>query len=244
MKRLVLLLLIFYSVTIQASDLIIVTEDLPPLQFHNDNQPASGAMVDIINLMLKEAQLTADIKFYPWARSYNIAQKQKNTLIFSMFRDKSRESQFQWIGKIFTLESFLVALKSRKDIKINALDDAKKYLVGSIRDDLAEVYLKQHGFKEKQNLYLNSAYPALWKMFFNGRTDIAFTNSTWAYEIRQSGLDPEQIKVLYQIPDITSDLYIAASLNTDKTIVVKLQKALATIKADGRYQQVLRKWQL
>lgn len=244
MKRLFFLLLTFYSFTIQAIDLTIVTEDLPPLQFNNHDKPASGAMVEVINLLLKESQLTASIQFYPWARSYNIAKKQKNTLIFSMFRDQSREKHFQWIGKIFTLESFLVALKNRSDIKINKIDDAKPYLVGSIRDDLAEHYLRKHGFTEKQNLYLNSAYPALWKIFFNGRTDIAFTNSTWAYEIKNAGQDPKQIKVLYKIPDITSDIYLAASLNTDKHMITKLRQALTAIKRDGRYQQILTKWQL
>ncbi|PCI58458.1 MAG: hypothetical protein COB35_13805 [Gammaproteobacteria bacterium] len=244
MKQLLCLILITFSLKLAAVQLTIVSEDLPPLQMNNHEKPASGAMVDVVHLLLKEAELSAQLQFYPWARSYKIAQTQKNTLIFSMFRDPSREKYFQWIGKIFTLESFLVALKSRNDIQINQLNDAKKYLVGSIRDDLAETYLTAHGFKEKQNLYLNSAYPALWKIFFNGRTDIAFTNSTWAYEIKNTGLDPNKIKVLYKIPNITSDLYIAASLNTDKTMVIKLKKALATIKADGRYQKILTKWHL
>jgi len=244
MKQLLYLLLITLSFNLYATQLTIVSEDLPPLQFNNGDQPATGAMVEVVNLLMQEANYTADIYFYPWARSYKIAKQQQNTLIFSIFRDKSRELYFQWIGKIFTLESFLVTLKKRADIKINSINDAKPYLVGSIRDDLAEHYLKKNGFKEKQNLYLNSAYPALWKMFYNGRTDIAFTNNTWSFEIEHSGLDPKQIKVLYKIPDITSELYIAASLNTDKSIVIKLQKALKQIKADGRYQQILTKWNL
>jgi len=244
MKQLLCLILITFSLKLTAVQLTIVSEDLPPLQINNNEKPASGAMVEVVHLLLQEADLAAQLQFYPWARSYKIAKTQKNTLIFSMFRDPSREKYFQWIGKIFTLESFLVALKTRHDIKINQLDDAKKYLVGSIRDDLAENYLTTHGFKESQNLYLNSSYPALWKMLFNGRTDIAFTNNTWSYEIKKTGLDPDKIKILYKIPDITSDIYIAASLNTDKTIVEKLKKALIKIKHDGRYQQILTKWHL
>jgi len=244
MKRLLLLFCIFYQHSLFAIELSLVTEPLPPFQIKQANKPPTGALVEVVNLLLKEAKLTGQIKFYPWARTYKLALNNKNTLIFGMFRDKSREKHFQWIGKIYTLNSFLVALKHRNDIKISHIDDAKKYLVGAIREDLAETYLLEHGFKEKQNLYLNSAYPALWKMFYNGRTDIAFTNNTWAHEIKDSGLNPEQIKVLYKIPDITSDIYIAASLTTDKELITKLQKALAHIKADGRYQQILTKWQL
>jgi len=241
---LLILIIFIFTFNLYAAQLTIVSEDLPPLQINNNNKPASGAMVEVVNLLLKQANITANIKFYPWARSYKIAKEQKNTLIFSILRDESREKHFQWIGKIFTLDSFLVGLKSRTDIKINTLDDAKPYTIGSIRDDLAENYLKTHGFKEKQNLYLNSAYPALWKMFYNGRTDIAFTNNTWPFEIQKTGLDPKQIKILYKIPDISTDIYIAASLNTDKSIIIKLRKALAQVIADGRYQQILTKWKL
>jgi len=244
MKQLLYLILITFSLKLAAVQLTIVSEDLPPLQINNNDKPASGAMVEVVHLLLQEANFSAQLQFYPWARSYKIAKTQKNTLIFSMFRDPSREKYFQWIGKIFTLESFLVTLKTRNDIVINQLDDAKKYLVGSIRDDLAENYLTTHGFKENQNLYLNSAYPVLWKMLFNGRTDIAFTNNTWSYEIKKSNLASNKIKVLYKIPDITSDLYIAASLNTDEIIVKKLKEALTKIKRDGRYQQILTKWRL
>lgn len=244
MKVLLGLILIASCFALTAAQLTIVTEDLPPFQLNNHEKPATGAMVEVVNLLLKEAKLSAKIQFYPWARSYNMAQTQKNTLIFSILRSKSREAKFQWIGQIYTLNSFLVALKSRPDIKITTLNDAKNYLVGAIRADLAETFLISHGFTEKKNLYLNSAYPDLWKMFYNGRTDIAFTNNTWAYEIKNSSLDPKKIKVLYQIPNITSAIYIAASLQTNKIIVTKLQKALKQIKNDGRYQKILTKWQL
>jgi polar amino acid transport system substrate-binding protein len=82
-------------------------------------------------------------------------------------------------------------------------------------------------------------------MLYNQRTDLAFTNSlVWQYEIEHSGLNPDKIKFLYKIPDISSDLYIAANLKTSPEILQKLQLALQQIKADGRYQNIINKWQL
>jgi len=226
-------------------ELTFVTEDLPPLQYNNKVQQPTGAMVDLVNLLLAEANLPGKIQIYPWARSYQIAQQQKNTFIFSIFRSEDREKNFQWIGKIYSIDSYLVALKSRHDINIANLNDAKAYTVGSIRNDLAETYLKNKGFIENKNLYLNSAYPVLWKMLYNHRTDLAFTNSlVWQYEIKKSGLNPDKIKFIYKIPDITSDLYIAASLATSPEITQKLRQALQQVKADGRYQKLITKWQL
>jgi len=225
--------------------LTIVSEDLPPLQIQKDGQPHSGAMVELIQMMVNEAGLTANIEMYPWARSYALALTRPNTLIFSILRGKDREKKFKWIGKLFAIDSFLATLKSNTDIKVNTLEDAKKYTVGAIRDDLAEGYLLKHDFVAKQNLYLSSKYPVLWQMLFNGRTDLAFTNSiVWQYEIESSGLDPNDVKLIYQIPNISSELYIAANLDTDDTIIFKLRAALSKIKADGRHQKLLEKWRL
>lgn len=243
--RILVTLLVLISQRTLAEPLRFVTEQLPPLQMAQASKPATGAMVELINMMLKEAHLTGTIEFYPWARSYQLAQHQKNTFIFSILRDDTREPLFQWVGKIFTLESYLVALKTRHDIELNNLEDAKKYTVGSIRDDLAETYLRSHGFTENANLYLNAAFPVLWKMLYNGRTDLAFTNSqVWQYKIKHTGLDPSKIRFLYKIPDITSELYLAASPNTDKYIIRQLRLALDKIKQDGRYQALLTKWNL
>jgi len=223
----------------------MVTEEIPPLQINNHNKPATGAMVELVKLMLKEAHLQGNIEFYPWSRAFKIAQSEPNTLIFSMLRDKTRERFFQWIGQIYTLKSCFVALKSRHDIFINSTEAAKKYTVGTIRDDLAQSYLTQHGFREKQNMFLNTAYPALWKMLFIGRSDLAFTNNiVWRFEVARAGLDPNKIQVLYNIPDISTELYLAASLNTSKHIVQQLQQALEKIKADGRYQAIMTKWHI
>ncbi len=228
-----------------AVELKFVTEDLPPLQYNNHDKPATGAMVELVRLLIKESQFSGNIYIYPWARSYQMAKNDANTIIFSMFRSPDREKYFQWIGKVYSIDSYLVALKSRQDITVANLNDAKAYTVGSIRDDLAETYLKERGFIEDKNLYLSSAYPVLWKMLYSGRTDLAFTNSlVWQYEIKHSNLDPDKIKFIYKIPDITDDLYIAASLTTDINIVKKLQQALQQLKADGRYQNILKKWQL
>lgn len=222
-----------------------VTEDLPPLQIERDNQPPTGALVELINLIIKEADIDAELAIYPWARSYELALKQPNTFIFSMLRSDEREDKFHWIGKLFTIKSYLATLKSNADIKVNNIEDAKNYFVGSIRHDLAESYLLNKGFISKKNLYVASKYPILWSMLFNKRTDLVFTNSVvWQHEIEKAGLDPKAIKFVHEISDFASDLYLAASKSTDKKLIKKVNDSFAAIKADGRYEQILTKWNL
>ena len=222
-----------------------MTENLPPLQIVQKDGSISGAMVEVVKALLKKTNIDANIEVYPWARSYQIAQEPNNTLIFSMFRHKSREEKFQWLGKLLTINSYLVSLKTKKDLNITSINDAKKYSVGSIREDLAEHYLRENGFIEGKNLYLSSNYNVLWHMLYSGRTDLAFTNGIlWQHELEDSNLDPAKIQFVYQIPSFASDLYLAASLDVDKSVVERIKTALYQIKASGEYQNILDRWNI
>jgi polar amino acid transport system substrate-binding protein len=228
-----------------AQEIQFLTEDLPPLQIENDNQVPTGALVELINLIIKDADIDAKLNIYPWARSYELALHKPNTFIFSMLRSDEREDKFQWIGKLFTIKSYLATLQSNIDIKINNINDAKAYSVGSIRHDLAESYLLSKGFIAKKNLYVASKYPVLWNMLYSGRTEVVFTNSiVWRHEIEKAALDPTKIKFVYEIPDFASDLYLAASKSTEKSVIKKVKDSLEAIKADGRYDKIMTKWQL
>jgi len=237
--------ILLLAATVSSQSLRVVTEDLPPLQILQKDGQITGVMVEVVETLLKKAAIDGKVEIFPWARSYQIAQDYENTLIFSMFRDESREQKFQWLGKLLTLNSYLVALKSSKNFSINTIADAKQYSVGSVREDLAEHYLKEHGFVENENLYLSSDYKVLWHMLYSGRTDLAFTNDIlWQHELEGTGLGPSKIKFVYQIPNFAADLYLAASLDIDKVTIERLKSALSQMKADGEYQAILRKWNI
>ena len=61
---------------------------------------------------------------------------------------------FKWVGEIYPLKDHLWALKSRNDISINSLEDAKHYLIGIPRSDNQHQYLTQQGFQSPKNLHL------------------------------------------------------------------------------------------
>ncbi len=244
-KRFTFLMLFFLSVSAYCQKIVFVTEDLPPLQIDNPSGKATGALIEVVELIIKEANIDAEIKVYPWARSYEQTLNTPNTFIFSMLRSKVREDKFHWVGKFFTIRSYLAKLKSREDILVNDIEDAKQYSVGSIRHDLAESYLLNKGFQPEKNLYVSSKYSVLWSMLYSGRTDIAFTNSdVWNHEILASGLDPNKITFVYEIPDISTELYLATNLQTDKSIINKVASSFKSIKDDGRFDKIMAKWNL
>src|SRR6185369_14580962 len=74
-------------------DLVLITEDYPPLNFQRDGK-AEGISVDTLTEMLTltgSRKKREDIKFWPWARGYETALKEKGAVLFAMTRTDARE---------------------------------------------------------------------------------------------------------------------------------------------------------
>ncbi|MFD2167255.1 substrate-binding periplasmic protein [Thalassotalea euphylliae] len=242
-----LALFIFFSAFIHAEELsvTIVTESLAPLQIDNGNSPPSGAMVEIVNAMLKSANIHGEVKIYPWARAYQMARTQENTLIFSIMRTPSREDKFQWVGTLYAATVHLMKLKERSDISVQKLEQVKQFNVGVTRSDISQEYLLSKGFEPDVNLMLNSSYPRLWESLFNGKVDFILANEfMWEERKKTQGDTYRPLEIALRLPDFATDYYLAASNNTSQKVITKLKKALEMLKQSGQYQAILAKWQL
>ena len=82
----------------KASEITIATEHFPPFQITDDNKITGGFSTEIVNALLEETGVKADIKVFPWARTYRMALTGKNVLIFSITRNEEREHLFNWVG--------------------------------------------------------------------------------------------------------------------------------------------------
>jgi polar amino acid transport system substrate-binding protein len=106
----------WYSNT-QESDLVFVTEHLPPFQIEQNNE-VKGYTTEIIKKALSHTDLSPIFKVYPWSRSYQIAQERKNTCIYAIARTPQREALFKWIDVITTTNSHFIGLKENNNINI------------------------------------------------------------------------------------------------------------------------------
>lgn len=139
----------------------------------------------------------------------------------------------------------MVGLRSRTDINIHNLEDAKSFLVGTIRGYHSEEYLKNAGFTTQKNLHLSVNYKQMWKMLFGQRIDFILTNYVGIdSEMKSIGFNKKDIKTFVELHDFPGGLFIATGLTTsDKTVVI-LADALQQIKTDGTYKKIIDKWGL
>jgi polar amino acid transport system substrate-binding protein len=222
-----------------SSELIILTENLPPLNYVKDGKLV-GPSVEIVQKILKRIGSDKKIQVFPWSRAYKMALEQKNVVLFGMTHTQDRDNKFHWVGPLATKRDVLVARKD-SGIKITGLKDAKKVnRIGTLRDDTREQFLKIKGFTNLESVsdeQLNA------KKLFLGRIEL------WAYKqpglktvCDLAGVDHNEFKEVYHLRRI--DVSIAFSKNTSPTIVKKWRDAFDEMRLDGTIEKIHRKWNL
>lgn len=203
----------------------VVTEILPPLQVKEQGLLA-GPAIDKVRALLESTGIDAPIEVFPWARAYDLAQSRKNTLIFSMARYQSREQMFHWIGPLGQIQFSFVALADREEIQINSKEDAKQWVLGTVRNDVIHDWLNQQGFTEDEHFVIRSDLHELAELLYKGLIDGLLVNKEIIKIIAaQKGYDPDRIRAWYQPQGLSTSLYLAASLDSDMAMVEKLKAA-------------------
>ncbi|BEE10863.1 transporter substrate-binding domain-containing protein [Aeromonas dhakensis] len=224
-----------------AETLQVVTEDYAPYNYLEEAE-VKGLGTEVVEAMLEEAGFEYSLDIYPWARAISLARSRPNVLIYSISRFPERETQFQWIGVIARIDFHVFALAKRDDIKpFSQLSQARAWSIGTVRNDALEQYLISRNFS---NLQRNNNHEANLLKLLMGRIDLwPVSQETAYYYARQAGYGPSTLKIVHDIEDFTGgDLYVAASLKTSPEVVKRLQEALATIKQNGIYDGIVKRY--
>ncbi|GAA6205723.1 MULTISPECIES: transporter substrate-binding domain-containing protein [Thalassotalea] len=204
----------------------VVTEDSFPIQYL-ENGKVLGPSTELVKSVLDEAEIPYSIEVLPWARAYNVALTQPNTLIYSLARTPQREESFQWIGSVLRLNYYLVGMESLQLTSPVTLASLKKYKIGVIRGSATEQYLISQGFN---NLYLVSKPSQSINMLKLGRIDLFPSNySSFQLSCLHLKVDCQAIKPFYHLEQLSTSLYFALSKQTENEVVDKITKAYQTV---------------
>ena len=227
----------FLGMSAHGQTLQILTEEYPPYNRIEEGQ-VTGFSTKIVEQVVLKAGIQGKPKLYPWPRAYEMVLAKENTLIYTIARNSEREKLFKWVGPLASRTIFLFKLKKRTDIEINSLEDAKKYVIGVVRNDGLSINLMKKGFKIDKNLYPVSKEKQNIEKLFAGRIDlVANVELYMVYVVKSLGLDFNKLAKVYELPDKNA-YYMALNIKTSDTIVNKLQHALDEIKQNGTYQNI------
>lgn len=232
------------SLAAQADEPVkIITEEFPPYNYTDQGQ-ITGLSTDVVNAVLKELKLQGAIQSLPWARAYDTAKSASGVLIYSIGRTPEREPLFKWVGVIAPTDYYLYALPG-KALKIDSLEMAKPYQIGTVNQDVGEQFLLARGFVKGQNLQSSVKYELNYQKLKMGRVDLWIMNELTARHLaRQAGDDPAKtLAKVYRISDLSSEgYYMAFGSQTPDATVALFRKGLEAIKKNGTFEALKKKW--
>ncbi len=218
----------------------IYTESLAPVHYE-ENGRIRGIATEIVEAIFDQAGLRADVEMYPWKRAYQKVLNNDDSLIYTINRTAKREPLFQWIGPILSKNTYLYRLKSRNDIKIASLEDAKKYTTAVILGHSLTIRLRDNGFTQGQELIITPDKKVQIKVFLKGRSDLITGNQYTIYKaLKDEGLTINDVEPALFIS--SKGYYIGANRNCDKKNVQRLREANQIIQSSGKVQQIVNRY--
>ncbi len=219
-------------------ELIIYTENYPPLTFMDSYGDITGFGTEVVYEIMKRNQEFYDITLSQWNIGYELALTNPNFCLFTMDHTAIRDTLFQWVGPLGTNRTYFYTLDG-SGIVINSLDDAKNLsAIGTVSSWYSDQYLINLGFT---NLICDGDPLVVIEMLMNGGVD-AFVCSeiTFPNLLEELGYSYSQVVPSFEL--MSSDFYIAFSKNTSSDIVNQWQNKLDQIKLDGTYSAIYQKW--
>lgn len=230
-----LLMSVTYNAFAEPITLQVVTEEWPPFNYTNEQSQIVGRSTDVIKAVLAEAKIDYTLNSYPWARAVHITQTQPNVMIYSIYRNAERESQYQWVCPLIpAVKIFVYRLRSRPDIEIKNISEALKYRTGSNKNDSSHKYLADHGFEAGVNLDLTNDAAATIRKFVAGRLDFVMqTEYSMISQLKALGLEYNHVEKLFPIKEYDFGApCLAFSLSTPKELVERVKTILQSYPHD------------
>lgn len=232
-SRMLILLIAIISLRIDplfCAPVQIYTEEFAPFQFSNKEGDIAGLATDIVVKIFMQANVPFAIQIYPWIRAMQIVEKTSDSFLYSLARTPERENKFIWIAPLCHLEVSFYRLKSRSDIEIKRLDDAKPYVTAVAAGQLSETYLINHGFNTKKNLVVVASHKQSAGMLPKDRIDLIFGANAFIENVQHVFQMDELWQKVYTEPKLSKTMYLAANLTTSTALIERLRKSYITIK--------------
>lgn len=233
MKKLLFLAFMTLPTAAAAQTVSFVTEDYAPFNYR-EGTVTKGATVEQVEKVMADIGVSYTIEVLPWARAYSLAQATPLTCVFATAHNGQRDPLFKWIEPLLVDRNILITHKG-SGVTANNLEDAKKYVIGTWREDYTETTLREKGFTK---LDIASDFNATMRKLLGGRIDMMPISELYFDKLKQQ--EPlEMVTVLSQQP-----MGIACQKDFPADLLQKMQTSLNALIADGTQKRIFTKYGL
>jgi polar amino acid transport system substrate-binding protein len=215
----------------QFSQLRILTEDYPPLNYLEDGH-LTGASTEILKLVFDELGLDMpEIEVMPWPRAYHLAQSQDPFMLFTMSRTAAREELFQWAGHTHASRTYLYTYEGSGVERYDPKVDQTERVV-AVQSDVTQAVLLELGYPEDM-IDLVDSNETMFRIFKNHRTKLISVSASplQAFQEREEfqNFPFKRLAITREIPG-----HFAFSFGVDPDVVAAFQSALDNVREEQK----------
>ncbi|MBB1468475.1 transporter substrate-binding domain-containing protein [Pseudoalteromonas sp. SG41-5] len=222
-----------FTFTCAAKPIItIFTEQFPPYNFSNKGQ-LQGINLDIVRTLCELSQVECKFELLPWARAYDLVQKNQLSGLVSTARSAERENLFYWVGPLVSSRTFFYRLRDNKHINPTDITQVSAYTLGVVRGNIYEGLVESIGFKQDKNLLKVAHHYEYMNLFFKNKIDLIL-GSEFAldYQLQQFGHGGKEVVQLVELPVNTlQGNYLVFNKEMPIEIVERFNEQLEKLKA-------------
>lgn len=126
----------------------VVTENYPPYNYLNEDGMIAGEATGLVHKVMRASGLAYEIKLLPWPRAVRNTLAGDSTLIFSIARSPTRESDFTWLVPLAE-DTYHLFGRTDDTRRITAADvRSGKYRVVCIFEDISCPLVRNFGIPD------------------------------------------------------------------------------------------------
>jgi polar amino acid transport system substrate-binding protein len=233
MKKLLLLVLLSLPCLARAETVTFITEDYAPFNYR-EGKEITGATVDQVRRIMEDVGVDYTIDLMPWARAYSLAMTSPLTCVFATAHNATRAPLFKWVEPLLVDRNILITRKG-SGVSAANLEEAKKYTVGTQREDYTEMTLREKGFTK---LDVASDFNATLRKLLGGRIDMMPISEVYFGKLK----DEQPVEVVTTLS--SQPMGIACEKNFPDDLIARMQAALDRLIASGEQKAIFRKYGL
>ncbi|TCU17186.1 substrate-binding periplasmic protein [Rhizobium sullae] len=235
MKKLLLLALLALHCAAPARSQTVnfTTEEYPPFNYR-DGKAIKGATVEQVEKVMADIGIDYAMEVLPWARAYSLAQSQPMTCVFATAHNALRDPLFKWIEPLLVDRNILITRKG-SGVVAKDLEEAKKYIIGTQREDYTEMVLREKGFTK---LDVATDFNATLRKLLGSRIDMMPISEIY-FEKLKTDQPVEMVTMLSSQP-----MGIACHKDFPSDLQARMQAALDKLIADGTQKEIFLKYGL
>ncbi|MBM7049794.1 MULTISPECIES: ABC transporter substrate-binding protein [Rhizobium] len=218
----------------RAETIHFTTEEYPPFNYRDGKTPV-GATVEQVQKVMTDIGVDYTIDVMPWARAYNQALTEPFTCVFATAHNDERDKLFKWVQPLLIDRNILIK-HSGSTVTAATIDEAKRYLVGTWRQDYTETVLRRNNFPR---IDVGSDFRATLKKLMSDRVDLMPISESYFDKLKKDGNAVEKVTILSQQP-----MGIACQKDFPDDLRSRMQTALDALIADGTQTRIFLKYGL